>query len=111
MSKLFYDHLIVLGDLDREIGNSVGGEEEKHELWKLVDEIIHHKVMGIILDKLPRDSHEEFADLVTKFPHDEERIFDYLKKKIDKNIEEVLREELGTLSYEILNEAKKSKTK
>lgn len=102
MSKLFFDHLLSLDDLDHEIKKVAKTQEEREELWLLVDEIIHHKAMGCILDKLPRDNHEEFLEMFHKAPHDEEYIFGYLRKKIGDNIEEILREELGNVTYEIL---------
>lgn len=105
MSKLFFDHLLSLDDLDREIKKIATTQEEREELWHLADEIIHHKAMGCILDRLPRESHEEFLEMFHKAPHDEEYLFGYLKKKIGDNIEEILREELGNITYEILEDA------
>ena len=80
--------------------------EEREELWGLVDEIIHHKVMGCILDKLPRESHEEFLDMFHTSPHDEELIFGYLRTKVGPDIEENLKEEIAKISEELLGEMK-----
>lgn len=109
MSKLFFDHLLRLDDLDRKIKKITSTQEEREELWHLVDEIIHHKAMGCVLDRLPKENHEEFLEMFHKAPHDEEYLFGYLKKKIGDNIEEVLREELGNVTYEILEDALGSK--
>jgi len=95
MSKIFYDHLLDLKQLDREIQKVVSTDDEKEELWQLVDEIIHHKAMGCILDNLPRANHEEFLEMFHKAPHDEEYLFGYLKKNIGENIEDLLKQELG----------------
>ena len=97
MSKLFFDHLLSLDQLDREIKKIAKTQEEREELWLLVDEIIHHKVLGCILDKLPQTHHEEFLEMFHKSPQDEEFLFGYLREKIDKNIEEILRQELGDI--------------
>ena len=105
MSKLFFDHLLSLDNLDKEIKKMAKTPEEREELWLLVDEIIHHKVFDIILEKLPKDNHEEFLEMVHKFPHDEDFLFGYLKNKIGENIEDILRAELGDLTYEILKDA------
>ncbi|HET7099339.1 MAG TPA: hypothetical protein VFI61_03850 [Patescibacteria group bacterium] len=102
MSKLFFDHLLSLDKLDHEIKKIAKTQEEREELWVLVDEIIHHKVFHLILDKLPRDNHEEFLEMFHKAPHDEAYLFGYLKEKIGENIEEILRQELGDVTYEIL---------
>ncbi|MFI5241065.1 MAG: hypothetical protein ACHQUA_01390 [Microgenomates group bacterium] len=111
MSKLFFDHLIVLEDVDKKIKESTDSSEEREEMWGLVDEIVHHKVLETILDRLPRESHEEFLDLFHKSPHNEELIIGYLKGKISQNIEEILRQELGNLAYDLLEEIKVSNNK
>lgn len=105
MSKLFFDRLLSLDKLDREIKKIAKTKEEREELWLLVDEIIHHKVFDIILERLPKDNHQEFLEMVHKAPHDEDYLFGYLRSKIGENIEDILREELGNLTYEILKDA------
>ncbi len=108
MSKLFFDHLLSLDTLDKEIKKIAKTSEEREELWLLVDEIIHHKVFEVILDRLPKDSHQEFLEMVHKSPHDGDYLFGYLKTKIGDNIEEILRAELGNITYEILRDASKN---
>lgn len=103
MSKLFFDHLISLEDVEKEINKSATSHEERDELWHLVDEIVHHRVMGCILDKLPRKSHREFLEMFHDHPHDE-ILIDYLKTKIGGNVEELIKQETGNLAFEILNE-------
>ncbi len=103
MSKLFYDHLIILEEVEAEIKNAAETEEDRHELWQLVDEIVHSKVLESILDKLPGQHHEEFLDRFHKAPHDE-TLLDYLKEKIGENIEEIIRAEIGNLAFEILQD-------
>lgn len=109
MSKLFFDHLIVLREVDVFIKETAKTPEEREELWGLVDEIVSHKAIEKILDKLPRKHHEEFLDMFHKSPHDEELLFGYLKEKVGENIEEILKQELGGLAYELLEDIKASK--
>jgi hypothetical protein len=106
MSKLFFDHLIYLEEVEVEIKKTASSKEEKEELWGLVDEIVTHKVLEKVLDKLPREHHDEFLELFHKSPHDEEVIFGYLKKKTGQNLEENLREDLKNIGAEILKEIK-----
>lgn len=107
MSKIFYDHLIVLEEVDRQIKDNVETSEEKEELWQVVDEIIHHRVLGCVLDHLPGEYHEEFLGKFHEAPHDES-LLDYLNEKIKENIEELIKQEIGGLASEILKELKAS---
>ncbi|KKU09526.1 MAG: hypothetical protein UX13_C0038G0008 [Candidatus Woesebacteria bacterium GW2011_GWB1_45_5] len=106
MSKLFFDHLIVLDQVEVEIRKSAKTKEEQEELWGLVDEIVSHKALDVILGRLHRDHHEQFLDIFHKNPHDETLIFDYLKEKIGENVEDVLRQELGNVAFDLLREIK-----
>ncbi len=106
MSKLFFDHLVILEEVDSEIKKIATSIEEKEEMWSLVDSMVHHKVFDSILSKLSKDDHQEFLELFHKSPHDETLIFNYLKNKIGQNIEEILKAEFGEFTYEILKELK-----
>ena len=108
MSKLFFDHLVEFEEIEKQIKKVAKTPEEREELWGLVDEIIHHKVIGCILDKLPRQHHEEFLELFHKSPHDEELLFGYLRKKVGDNIESLIKQEIGGLASELLEEIKSS---
>lgn len=108
MSKLFFDHLVSLEEIEVVVKNSVSSREEAEELEKLVDELVHHRVLGCVLDKLPRQHHEEFLDLFHQSPHDE-KIFDYLERRIGKSIEEEISKEVKLLEKELLSELKPNK--
>lgn len=105
MSKIFYDHLIILTEVETEIKSMAESEEERHELWQIVDEIIHHRVLGCIMDKLPHGYHDEFLERFHKTPHDESLI-DYLKEKINEDVEVFIRKEINKLEKEIISEIK-----
>jgi hypothetical protein len=106
MSKIFYDRLIVLEEVEAEIKKAAQTQEEKEELWGLIDEIIHHRVMGTLLDRLPRDNHEDFLVRFHKAPHDDS-LMDYLSQQIGENVEELIRREIGELAYELIKEIRK----
>jgi hypothetical protein len=109
MSKIFYDRLLNLDKIDKEIKKAAKSKEEREELWVLVDEIIHHKVVGCILDNLPREKHEQFLDIFYKNPHDEELLFSYLRQEIGENVEDIIKQEIDNLSLELLQDIQTSK--
>lgn len=103
MSKIFYDHLIILEEIHLHIKKMTNSLEEKQELWNLIDEIIHHRVLEVILDKLPSKYHEEFLEKLHQTPYDDRHI-DYLNEKVEEDIENVIINEISVLENEILKE-------
>ena len=108
MSKIFYDHLIVLDEVEDEIKSTAETEEERHELWHIVDEIVHHRMLELILDNLDHDHHDDFLHRFHSAPHDQEHIH-YLNDRIEGEIEEMIKKEVKKLKKEILKEIKASK--
>ncbi len=106
MSIIFYDRLIVLEGLDNKIKKLVSSNEEIQELWAMVDELIHHRVLGCILDNLPEHHHSEFLEKFHKSPSDA-KLFDFLREKIDKDMEKIIKSEVKLLKSEILAGLKK----
>ena len=53
MSKVYYDHLIVLGDIESRIKSIAETQEEREELWQLVDDIIHQRVLACHFGHVP----------------------------------------------------------
>lgn len=101
MSKIFYDHLIDFGKLDKLIKTHVKNKEARDEIYRLVDEILHHRVLGCILDRLPKDSHREFLDSVKAKAHDES-ILEYIRSRVTEDVEEFIRQEIVALSRELI---------
>ncbi len=106
MSIIFYDRLIILEGLDKKIKKLVSSNEEIQEIWTMVEELIHHRVLGCILDNLPDHHHPEFLEKFHKSPHDE-KLLDFLKEKIDRDMEKVIKNEVKLLKKEILADLKK----
>ena len=101
MSKLYYDRLIVFEEVEREVKKIAKTPEEKEELWREIDEIIHHKLMGCVLEKLPRKHHHDFLEKFEKAPQDE-GLFKFLTEKVGGDIEEFLKTEMSKLKTELL---------
>ncbi|MBI1864120.1 hypothetical protein HYS03_02860 [Candidatus Woesebacteria bacterium] len=106
MSKLFFDQLVNLEKIQKEIDSIATSREEKEELWQLVDELVHHRVIGCILDNLPHEHHHDFLTQFHARPYDE-RILDYLEEKIDGNTRELIIKEVDNLALEILEDINK----
>lgn len=112
MSKLFYDHLIDLSELEGQIKKHVKDPDARHEIYRLIDEILHHRVVGCILDRLPGEHHKEFLDHVAKRSHDES-ILEFVRERVTEDVEEFIRNEIFLVGHEILDmfAPKKIKTK
>jgi hypothetical protein len=103
MSRVFYDRLLELEVIDRYIGEVCETEEEKVELWNIVDEIIHHRVLGCVLDHLPKEHHEPFVQKFSNEPYNEELII-FINEKVELDIEEKIKEDIEKLQEELLKE-------
>ena len=101
MSKVFYDDLLDLSKVEKKIKKIARTHEEREELYKLVDEIVHHRVVGCILEKLPKDHHQEFLTKFIEKPHDN-GLLEYLKQKIEVDIVEFIKKEIHELVLELL---------
>ena len=100
MSLIFYDHLIILDGLDRKIASHGSSDEERHELWHLIDEILHQKVLLAILGKLPHEHHTEFLERFHAAPHHHGHL-KYLAERIKEDVEELIVNEAKQLANEI----------
>jgi hypothetical protein len=89
MSKIFWDRIIVFEEVEAEIKKVAKTPEEKEELWREIDEIIHHKLMGCVLEKLPKEHHHE-------------GLFTFLNEKVGEDIEDFLELEMEKLKTELL---------
>jgi hypothetical protein len=103
MSKIFYDHLIILTNVETELRDAIETAEEREELWLIIDEIIHHRILGLMLEKLPNEFHEEFLSAVYETPYDIGHM-DYLNEHTEGDIEEIIRTEVQQLEDELINE-------
>lgn len=108
MSQIFYDRLVVLETFGKEVKKNTSSKDEEIEVWNLVDDILSHKIMDLILEKLPVKHHGEFIEKFLEAPYDE-KIFDYLKDKIEDNIEELIKAEIGDLANGLLEDIKGEK--
>jgi hypothetical protein len=107
MAKLFYDHLVVREEIDIELDKFAIDAEEKAELIELIDQTLHHHVLNVIFNHLPKDKHPEFVKKLHGSPCDLELI-DYLKIYAHPEIESKIRDQAAKIKKEIMGEIKKS---
>jgi len=101
MSKLFFDHLIVLDTVDKGINSLSKSVDEREELNQIIEEILQHRVLGVTYKHLPLEHHAEFTEKFYATPHDE-ALVNYLSEKIGKNIEKIIKQEIDDLARELL---------
>lgn len=101
MSKVFFDRLIVFEEIETEIKNVAKTPEEKEELWGQIEEIVNHKVLDLVLGKLPKEKYDVFLQKFEKSPHDE-GILNFLTDTVGEDIEEFLKSEMEKFKLEIL---------
>jgi len=105
MSKIFYDHLIILDEVEVEINNLELEQDEKEELHNLIEETLHHRVLSRVLEVLPKQHHEGFLVEFKKRPHDG-ALIDYINERIDESVEKHVSEEIDKLKQELLKDLK-----
>lgn len=110
MSKLFYDRFMILEEVEIELRKMNLSKEERQEMDRLIDETLHHRVMGRILTYLPRPYHAEFLDRFHKSPYDE-ALVNYLNEKIETSVEQHVKDEVEKVKKEILEDIRSSKRK
>ncbi len=109
MSRIFYDHLLDLSEVEKELKKHVKDPDERAELYHLIDEIVHHRVVGCILEKLPEHHHKEFLTKLTDHPHDTS-ILTYLAQRMSQDVEHFIRAEAYSLGSELLQLIKPRQT-
>ncbi|MBL7036843.1 hypothetical protein ISR94_03330 [Candidatus Microgenomates bacterium] len=109
MSVIFYDRLVVFKRLDKSLKSLVSSNDELQEIWHILEELTHHRIMGCVLDKLPHTHHKEFLEKFESSPHDE-KLLEYLQEKIEDDMEEIIKKEAKLLAKEIVSELKHKKS-
>jgi len=100
MSKLFYDHLIVIEEIIAVVGNN-------KKILDLVDQTLQNEILDVILTYLPRKHHEEFLQRFHAAPHDK-AIMQYLSDHAPVNIELAILDRANKTKKKLLRHLKNS---
>lgn len=101
MSKIFYDHLIIIEEITAVLDEHQLSPKERTALLQLMDETLHHRILDVILTHLPHDHHETFLTKFHAAPHDRELIT-FLKEKANVDIEKKILAEANKTKKELL---------
>ena len=70
MSKLFYDHIILLDEVFVELDAIDLIDEEREAARQMIDELVQQRVLTFLLDLLPKPKHESFLIAFHAMPYD-----------------------------------------
>lgn len=108
MTKVFYDHLLLIEEIFVEIDTLNLPAKQKQEVRALVDEIFHQRVITHILDLLPRSHHEEFLKRLHASPHDVRHLI-FLQELVEVDVHSELLRLGEKIKKELRRDFKKHK--
>ncbi|KKU55891.1 hypothetical protein A3H89_02435 [Candidatus Amesbacteria bacterium RIFCSPLOWO2_02_FULL_48_11] len=110
MSKIFYDHLVIREDITAVLDSYDLDPVEREELVGLIDSHLHHHILNIILNHLPKSHHADFISRVIAAPHDTQ-ILEFVRSKVSVDIEEEIKSHAAKIKTDLLSEIHKSRRK
>lgn len=108
MSKLFFDHLILVDEVASQLDQFNLEPEDRAELLSLIDQTLHHHTLNVIFNLLPPEKHADFVGMYKTGPADV-KLLAYLKKEIKEDIEAEIKKQADRVKKEILLEVSKAK--
>lgn len=106
MSKLFYDHLIVIEEVVAVVDAHKLNPKERDEVMKLVDQTLQHEILDVIFSYLPGEKHQEFLTKFHAAPHDP-HLMHFLKEHAVVNVELAILDRANKTKAKLLKEFKK----
>jgi len=106
MSKLFYDHLIVIEEIATVLDEHRLKPDERAKILELMDTTLQNEILDVIFTYLPREKHEEFLEKFHAAPHDA-RLMQYLKDNSAVNIELAILDRANKTKRRLLAQIKK----
>ena len=107
MSKLFYDHLIIIDDVVVELDRYEIPQPDREQLMATLDEVLHHHVLDTVLLHLPREHHSYFLERFAHEPH-HPSILDFVKEKTKVDIEHEIKQTVEYVKKKILKDIEDS---
>ena len=101
--KLFYDHLILIEEIEITLTTKQITREECEEILHLVDKTMHSEILHKILSHLPHIHHEEFLIRFHATPHDIS-LMKFLKEHTLVDIEKEILKTANSVKKKVLKE-------
>lgn len=99
MSKLFYDHLIVIEEITAVVGSDA-------KVLEIIDRILQNEILDAIFTYLPKEKHTEFLKRFHRAPSDA-GLMRYLQEHSTVNIELAILDRANKTKRRLLSEVKK----
>ena len=106
MSKLFYDHLIVIEEITTVLDTHKLKAKDRVKIMELVESTLQHEILDAIFTYLPKENHEEFLKMFHAFPASG-KLMDYLSHHSAVNIELAILDRANKTKRKLLSEVKK----
>jgi hypothetical protein len=108
MSKLFYDHLIVIEEVVFVLHEHKVAKEEQREILRQIDEILHYEIVDVILTHLPQEHHASFLTLLSHAPHDKKTMH-FIKEHALVDIEREIIKKANSVKSRVIASIQKGK--
>lgn len=108
MSKIFYDHLIVIEEVLEVLDTHELNPKERFELLNLIDQTLHHHILDEILALLPKVSHEEFLKKFHENPSDSS-LLPFIREKSKTDVDKAIMNRANQTKKDLIKTIKKSK--
>jgi hypothetical protein len=108
MSKLFYDHLIIIEEVTQVLITHQLTQEECQQILDLVDRTMHSEILGTIFKHLPKPHHEQFLIHFHAAPHDK-KILNFIIDKSGKDMEKEILKTANKVKAKVLKEIESAK--
>jgi hypothetical protein len=107
-AKIFYDHLIIIEEVEMILITHQLTKEECEEILQLIDRTMHNEILQKILSHLPRHHHEEFLTRFHAAPHDN-KLMTFLKDHTIVDIEKEIMIVADSVKKKVLKEIEAAK--
>jgi hypothetical protein len=105
--SVFYDHLVGLDEIHQELLDFDLSVKEHYYLLNLVDSTLHHEIVALCLDCLPREHHDYFLIKFVEDPANSDLLV-FLRQN-DPYVEEKIKGKSIEVKSKIVDDLRKVK--